>query len=246
MSSNDTLWLAAPALTTYSRPRPGSDAMWAAPWPTVDSATTASRSSRATIELGPPVAAPDPAVVAGREDRPAYAALGAELVALRLDRDGRRDPDAWLAAADGWRAVAWPRLAVRARLSAAAAFLEVGNRVQAAGELATAERDAAAIESVLLAGAAASMAERAGLGGRKAAPLGRDAVAGADGIDRLTAREREVLELVASGATNRQIGTTLFISDKTASVHVSRILGKLGVTSRHEAATLARRPRRRG
>ena len=57
----------------------------------------------------------------------------------------------------------------------------------------------------------------------------------------LTARELAVLALVADGHTNREIGETLFISEKTASVHVSRILAKLGVRSRVEAATAAHR-----
>jgi DNA-binding CsgD family transcriptional regulator len=56
----------------------------------------------------------------------------------------------------------------------------------------------------------------------------------------LTAREAEVLRLLTDGLTNRQIGRALFISDKTASVHVSNILGKLGATTRTEAAALAR------
>jgi DNA-binding CsgD family transcriptional regulator len=55
----------------------------------------------------------------------------------------------------------------------------------------------------------------------------------------LTEREREVLVLVAGGATNRAIGQRLFISPKTASVHVSRILTKLDATTRTEAASLA-------
>jgi DNA-binding NarL/FixJ family response regulator len=57
----------------------------------------------------------------------------------------------------------------------------------------------------------------------------------------LTDRELEVLELVAEGCTNREIGERLFISEKTASVHVSRILAKLDVRSRVEAATAAHR-----
>ena len=57
----------------------------------------------------------------------------------------------------------------------------------------------------------------------------------------LTAREREVLRLIAEGRSNREIGAALFISAKTASVHVSNILGKLGVTSRTEAAAVALR-----
>jgi non-specific serine/threonine protein kinase len=55
----------------------------------------------------------------------------------------------------------------------------------------------------------------------------------------LTAREREVLRLIAKGHTNREIATTLFISHRTATTHVTNILGKLGVPSRTEAATWA-------
>jgi DNA-binding NarL/FixJ family response regulator len=50
-----------------------------------------------------------------------------------------------------------------------------------------------------------------------------------------------VLALVAEGATNRQIGAALFMAEKTASVHVSRILSKLGVRSRTQAAAVAHR-----
>ena len=63
----------------------------------------------------------------------------------------------------------------------------------------------------------------------EAAPLG------------LTERELEVLRLVAAGRSNRDIAAELFISPKTASVHVSNILGKLGVGSRGEAAAVAYR-----
>ena len=54
-------------------------------------------------------------------------------------------------------------------------------------------------------------------------------------------REREVLDLVAAGRTNRQIADALYISHKTASVHVTHLLCKLGVASRIEAAALAQR-----
>ena len=57
----------------------------------------------------------------------------------------------------------------------------------------------------------------------------------------LTPREAEVLSLVAAGRTNRQIGDELYVSDKTASVHVSNILRKLGVNSRVDAAAVAQR-----
>jgi DNA-binding NarL/FixJ family response regulator len=57
----------------------------------------------------------------------------------------------------------------------------------------------------------------------------------------LTAREAEVLALVAEGRTNREIATELYISAKTASVHVSNILAKLNVKTRTQAAALAHR-----
>jgi DNA-binding CsgD family transcriptional regulator len=58
-------------------------------------------------------------------------------------------------------------------------------------------------------------------------------------LERLTPREREVLALLAGGRTNREIAATLFISDKTASVHVTNIKEKLGARSRVEVAALA-------
>ena len=62
----------------------------------------------------------------------------------------------------------------------------------------------------------------------------------ADSLE-LTPREVQVLELIAQGLSNRQIGEKLFISAKTASVHVSAILRKLGAASRTEAVFLASR-----
>ena len=59
--------------------------------------------------------------------------------------------------------------------------------------------------------------------------------------DTLTARESEILALVAEGRSNGEIGKQLFISAKTVSVHVSNILGKLGAAGRTEAAAIARR-----
>ena len=57
----------------------------------------------------------------------------------------------------------------------------------------------------------------------------------------VTRREAEVLTLLASGRTNRQIAESLYISEKTASVHVDNLLRKLGVTNRIEAAAIAQR-----
>ena len=70
--------------------------------------------------------------------------------------------------------------------------------------------------------------------------VGRTEAAGTGG-DVLTPREAEVLGLVAEGLSNRDVGQRLFISTKTASVHVSNILAKLGAKSRTEAVSLARR-----
>lgn len=70
--------------------------------------------------------------------------------------------------------------------------------------------------------------------------VGGGAARSQEGLVELTPREREVLGLVAVGRSNGEIGRALFIATKTVSVHVSNILGKLGVTSRTEAAAVAR------
>jgi DNA-binding CsgD family transcriptional regulator len=75
---------------------------------------------------------------------------------------------------------------------------------------------------------------------RTSFPTGRQG-AGAQLDDLLTPREQEVLQLVAQGRSNREIGAHLFISGKTVSVHVSNILAKLGARGRLEAAAVARR-----
>ncbi len=77
---------------------------------------------------------------------------------------------------------------------------------------------------------------RSGRGTQSASPIEGGAAQRPFG---LSSRELEVLQLVAAGRTNRQIGTELFISENTAGVHVSNILGKLGVASRTEAASAA-------
>ncbi|HKD97331.1 MAG TPA: LuxR C-terminal-related transcriptional regulator, partial [Micromonosporaceae bacterium] len=58
---------------------------------------------------------------------------------------------------------------------------------------------------------------------------------------QLTKRERQVLALLTDGRTNRQIAEALYISDKTAGVHVSHILTKLGAANRGQAAAIAHR-----
>ena len=69
--------------------------------------------------------------------------------------------------------------------------------------------------------------------------LGVGSQAGARADQTLTARETQVLDLLVQGLTNAQIGKTLFISEKTAGHHVSRILSKLGVRNRAEAVARA-------
>ena len=93
----------------------------------------------------------------------------------------------------------------------------------------TALRERARLELVGRRPRAAAEATEASPGDDDADPFG------------LTARERQVLALIAEGATNRQIGAALFMAEKTASVHVSRILAKLGVHSRTQAAAVAHR-----
>lgn len=73
---------------------------------------------------------------------------------------------------------------------------------------------------------------------REEAPTATPAV---PGIEQLTAREREVLTALGEGLSNVGIGQRMHISGSTAKTHVSRVLAKLGVTSRMEAAVLARR-----
>ncbi|MGW3068900.1 helix-turn-helix transcriptional regulator [Streptomyces sp. NPDC001130] len=91
-----------------------------------------------------------------------------------------------------------------------------------------------------LADAVARLAQRARLTLTRAS---RDSLAPVDPAAALglTSRERDVLRLVSAGRSNRRIAEELFISPKTASVHVSNILSKLGVSGRGEAAALAHR-----
>ncbi|GAA1650398.1 helix-turn-helix transcriptional regulator [Georgenia ruanii] len=106
------------------------------------------------------------------------------------------------------------------------------DRAGAEPVLAAARREAERIGARLLTRHLDDVAQRAGLG----APRRRSADPAA-----LTAREREVLALVAAGRSNGEIAAELFISTKTASVHVSNILAKLGVPTRVAAAALAHR-----
>ena len=70
-------------------------------------------------------------------------------------------------------------------------------------------------------------------------PAGDKGGAASTATGGLTPRELDVLRLIAAGMSNARIASELFISPKTASVHVSNIMSKLGVTSRGQAAATA-------
>jgi DNA-binding CsgD family transcriptional regulator len=157
----------------------------------------------------------------------------------------RPDPDAWLAARRTWDALGFPYPAAYTRFRRAEAVLAAGEgRNHAEPDLRAAHATARSLGAEPLRAAVEQMARRArldlGNGARIAPPAGRAPASAADTL-ALTPREAEVLALVAEGLTNRQIGDRLFISVKTASVHVSRVLAKLGAATRGEAAAIARR-----
>jgi DNA-binding CsgD family transcriptional regulator len=171
---------------------------------------------------------------------PRYAVL-AEAEITRLEHAlGRGAPDAgaWLAAAGGFDEVALPWPAAYARLRAAEALVSAGDRAGAAEPLAAVLAAAERMEARPLAEAATGLARRARVRLAQEAPAPEPAPAAPLG---LTPREHEVLLLLAEGRTNREIGDQLFMSEKTASVHVSRILAKLDVGGRVEAAAVAHR-----
>ena len=163
------------------------------------------------------------------------------LSAAELSRaEGRPDPAAWAAAAERFAALSEPFERGYTRWRQGEALIVGGaDRGAAALALREAAGVAATLGAPLLAGEVEGLAKRARVALDATGPEAPED----DGLDRLglTDRELTVLELLAEGHTNREIGETLFISEKTASVHVSRILAKLGVRSRVEAATAAHR-----
>jgi len=148
----------------------------------------------------------------------------------------------WTAVAERWAELGMPLEEAHARLREAECLVLDGRREPAERAMATGLRIATEAGDVWLKQQLESLARR----GRLSLPE-EDSATGEPVVDEsverlgLTPRELAVLELVAVGMTNRQIGEQLFMSTKTASVHVSRILAKLEVKSRVEAATAAQR-----
>ncbi|WP_033373515.1 helix-turn-helix transcriptional regulator [Glaciibacter superstes] len=118
------------------------------------------------------------------------------------------------------------------------AQVAAGDKVSAQESLVHAAGRAAELGAGLIIASVRDVAARAGIVLDGDAPSRRKP----SDSPELTARERQVLELLGQGLSNRQIGERLFISAKTASVHVSAILRKLGASSRTEAVFLARSP----
>jgi DNA-binding CsgD family transcriptional regulator/tetratricopeptide (TPR) repeat protein len=172
--------------------------------------------------------------------RPVETARLATTLAHQARAAGAADPALDAAAADAWRAVSRPYPAALEELRRAEALVAAGDREAAATQLVEVLATAGEL------GAPWLQAEAEGLAGRARLALptaAEDPVPEPDGGDPfgLTPRERQVLALVAGGATNREIGAQLYMAEKTASVHVSRILAKLDVRSRTEAAAVAHR-----
>ncbi|WP_246608144.1 helix-turn-helix transcriptional regulator [Paractinoplanes toevensis] len=183
--------------------------------------------ARAAVRSGDSALAATVASVASRLRcrHPAELAFAA-LVRAVLDGGEER----WRAAVDAWRADGHQYELALALLGLAEA--QAADRPAAAETLGEVSTLADALGAGPLLEAAETLGRRLGV---------RAAVAAVSGTEVLTAREREVLRLVAEGQSNGRIAASLYISPKTASVHVSRIIAKLSVGNRTEAAAVAHR-----
>lgn len=163
---------------------------------------------------------------------------GAEHAAARAwaeRTEGRPGADAWRRAHDAWSATGFGYRALQVHAELARALLLAGEHEAARTalvEVAARGRDMGA-RAITRQVETWARQQHMVLPGTPAAPAGP--------LDPLTPREREVLDLVAGGASNRAIARALSISEKTASVHVSNLMAKLRVGSRLEAAALAHR-----
>jgi DNA-binding CsgD family transcriptional regulator len=155
---------------------------------------------------------------------------------------GAAEPGAWGEAAAAWERLERPPLAAYCRWREAEALVGSGaSRNDSSAPLREARTFAARIGAKPLLREIDLLAERARLD--LAAPEAelRHEAQGLRETLGLTAREAEVLKLIARGYTNREIAAALVISVKTASVHVSHILQKLNAPNRLEAAAIAHR-----
>ena len=146
---------------------------------------------------------------------------------------GDNDPQAWQTVLDEF-GLAYVYETARTRWRLAEALAEAGRRDEAADQWRLAAQTADKLKARPLRAALDDLARRARIGTPER--HGDGAV-----LTSLTSREREVLRLIAAGRSNREIASALFITPKTASVHVSNILAKLGAASRTEAAAIAHR-----
>jgi ATP/maltotriose-dependent transcriptional regulator MalT len=155
--------------------------------------------------------------------------------------DGTATAADWAVVAERWVALGLPLEEAYARLRETECLTVAGERAAAERACAAGLGIARAAEATWLVEQLEALARRGRLA--VAAEEGAEPAPPDDALDRLglTERERAVLELVAQGLSNREIGEQLFMATKTASVHVSRILAKLEVGSRVEAATAAQR-----
>ena len=160
----------------------------------------------------------------------------------RLQGDG--ETQAWREAVEACRSMNEPFPLAYALLRLAEALSAQGDSVAASASAGEAAELARAMGAAPLLEEIEALVRRARL--RTGTGTGAVAAVAGQSPDELeslglTAREREVLRLVAEGHSNREIAEELFISRKTASVHVSNILAKLGVASRVQAAAVAHR-----
>jgi DNA-binding NarL/FixJ family response regulator len=146
---------------------------------------------------------------------------------------GRSDPARWQAAVDAF-AFGHVYAVARCQWRLAEALLAAGDREPAIAAVRAAYQTALRLGAEPLRSALEALARRGRLDLGVGLPAERT-------LAGLTPRELEVLRLLVDGRSNRQIAEQLFISGKTASVHVTNILAKLGVHSRLEAAATARR-----
>ncbi|WP_159080366.1 helix-turn-helix transcriptional regulator [Nocardia suismassiliense] len=143
---------------------------------------------------------------------------------------------AWPEAVSAWRALNQPYELARSLLGAAETELAEGNRPTAKEALREAATIATDLGATPLLATVREIADRAGL---TLTDQSTEPSTASPSTFGLTPRELDVLRLVTKGLSNRQIAAELFISGNTAGVHVSRILTKLGVATRTEAAAAA-------